>query len=560
MVNQVSLTCAIIGGFIVIYGLVSGFVKQRLYLSEAFIATAVGIAFGPLGANWFSPGSFGNEEAITREFARLCIAIQVMAAGVALPKAYLWKEIRSLTILLIPGMIWMWLSSSLLVWWLIPGLNFLESLMIASCFTPTDPVLASSIVQGHFAEQHVPFHIRNLILAESGANDGLGYPFLFLAVYLLQMPTGQAIGKWFYWILAFQILLSIIIGFVVGFIARKALKFAEQRKMIDKESFLVYAVALALFLTGTVSIIGSDDLLACFIAGNSFTWDDWFRIETENAHMAEVVDVLLNLSMFVYIGATVPWDSFTDSSLSLSLWRLFVLAILVLLLRRLPIVLATYKFAPAIHNFREALFTGWFGPIGVGALFYYTVAIEQFAVDGPDAHARSVVKPIVYFMILASVLVHGNTIPMFYLGSFASRTITRTSFSSSGTNSVSRLPKLAFGTDIFSRHSKGKSNVSATRDGVPVAREGIDVPLDVSHPPKQTAITIITPDNIRTKPNMTHGESAPSFSSGTLAQSKNAEASSSRLVTEQSDRDENQLAGMAHSPGRTSSESLDDII
>jgi sodium/hydrogen antiporter len=105
--------------------------------------------------------------------------------------------------------------------------------------------LASSIVQGHFAEQHVPFHIRNLILAESGANDGLGYPFLFLAVYLLQMPTGEAIGKWFYWILAFQILLSTIIGFVVGFIARKALKFAEQKEMIDKESFLVYAVALA---------------------------------------------------------------------------------------------------------------------------------------------------------------------------------------------------------------------------------------------------------------------------------------------------------------------------
>lgn len=106
-------------------------------------------------------------------------------------------------------------------------------------------MLASSIVQGHFAEQHVPFHIRNLILAESGANDGLGYPFLFLAVYLLQMPTGQAIGKWFYWILAFQILLSTVIGFVVGFIARKALKFAEQKQIIDKESFLVYAVALA---------------------------------------------------------------------------------------------------------------------------------------------------------------------------------------------------------------------------------------------------------------------------------------------------------------------------
>lgn len=76
---------------------------------------------------------------------------------------------------------------------------------------------------------------------------------------------------------------------------------------------------------GTVGLMGSDDLLACFIAGNSFTWDDWFRIETEKAHLMEVslfsftwllfiylfffftkvVDILLNLSIFVYIGATM---------------------------------------------------------------------------------------------------------------------------------------------------------------------------------------------------------------------------------------------------------------
>jgi len=61
-----------------------------------------------------------------------------------------------------------------------------------------------------------------------------------------------------------------------------------------------------------VSLIGSDDLLACFIAGNSFTWDDWFRKETENAHMAEVVDVLLNLTMFVYIGVTVVCAVFPE--------------------------------------------------------------------------------------------------------------------------------------------------------------------------------------------------------------------------------------------------------
>lgn len=50
---------------------------------------------------------------------------------------------------------------------------------------------------------------------------------------------------------------------------------------------------------------GSDDLLACFAAGSAFSWDDWFRHETEEAHFQEVIDMMLNLAIFVYIGAII---------------------------------------------------------------------------------------------------------------------------------------------------------------------------------------------------------------------------------------------------------------
>lgn len=50
---------------------------------------------------------------------------------------------------------------------------------------------------------------------------------------------------------------------------------------------------------------GSDDLLACFVAGNAFSWDEWFRRETEEAHFQEVIDTMLNLSIFVYIGSII---------------------------------------------------------------------------------------------------------------------------------------------------------------------------------------------------------------------------------------------------------------
>lgn len=43
------LNMVLLGGFIVFFGLISLFVKERLYLTEALCATAVGIAFGPVG-------------------------------------------------------------------------------------------------------------------------------------------------------------------------------------------------------------------------------------------------------------------------------------------------------------------------------------------------------------------------------------------------------------------------------------------------------------------------------------------------------------------------------
>lgn len=110
----------------------------------------------------------------------------------------------------------------------------------------------------------------------------------------------------------------------------------------------------------------------------------------------------------------------------------------VLLFRRLPIIIGLYKYIPAIPNWRQAVFMGWFGPMGVGALFYYTIAVQYFEFDGPNAYARQVIEPIIYFIILSSVVIHGITIPVFFLGSFASRTLSKfPSESSDNSNEVS---------------------------------------------------------------------------------------------------------------------------
>jgi len=91
-----------------------------------------------------------------------------------------------------------WFVSAGLIYALIPKLDFLSSLTVAACLTPTDPILAAAVVGGKYADKHVPAHLRHLLAAESGCNDGAAFPFLYLALYLtLDNTTARAMEDWF---------------------------------------------------------------------------------------------------------------------------------------------------------------------------------------------------------------------------------------------------------------------------------------------------------------------------------------------------------------------------
>ena len=212
----------------------------------------------------FAEGSQQSLDTITLCFTRLVLGVQLVLAGVQLPSKYLVREWKSLALLLGPGMTAMWISSSLLIWALVPNLSFLHSLAVGACVTPTDPVLSNSIVKGKFADKNVPKELQRIIIAESGANDGLGYPFLFFALYIMQYVDNSGSGQtggasramtyWFAETWGYCILLSIIYGTAVGWIAKELLHWAEENKFVDRESFLVFAISLAVSVFRDVDI------------------------------------------------------------------------------------------------------------------------------------------------------------------------------------------------------------------------------------------------------------------------------------------------------------------
>jgi sodium/hydrogen antiporter len=135
----------------------------------------------------------------------------------------------------------------------------------------------------------------------------------------------------------------------------------------------LHSLVLALFTIGIASLLGCDDLLAAFACGTSLltfhihnrvskcavgsavSWDGHFNEKTEEESFAAVLDLVFNIACFVYIGAWLPFSSFNSPELGISVWRLLVLFITFLFLRRIPCILALYRWVPDIHNWREAL-------------------------------------------------------------------------------------------------------------------------------------------------------------------------------------------------------------
>ncbi|KAG5349562.1 hypothetical protein C0989_003112 [Termitomyces sp. Mn162] len=473
-----------LGGFVVAFSMFSLLVKETLYINEVVLGTAFGIAIGPHGANIFDPRSWdASTTFMTREITRIVLATGLFAIGVELPKSYMAKHGKSLFVMVVPTMAIGWVIVAGALFGLFPKLSFHSCLAISACLTPTDPIICAAIVGGKYARRHVPLNLRHILSAESAANDGLAYPFLTISIYLIVDKNKQeAVAHWVLVGWFYQVIIGIVIGAIMGLMFSHLMKFSQQRGFIDRESYLAQYLALAIFIAGVVSTIGSDDLLAAFAAGSAISWDGEFNDHTEGEAFASIIELVLNCACFMYIGAWLPFEAFNSPDVGITPWQLVILFFIILTLRRIPAILILYRWIPEIRTWREALFSGHFGPVslvlsailfvvssilkmGVGAIFISSLALHKL----PTAHnpprneqelLAASLEPVVAFIVLCSIIIHGLSIPFFSLGkaTFSLTTIpsmspdwtigiqhtpTNASVSSSATTQTTSIPKVS---------------------------------------------------------------------------------------------------------------------
>jgi len=151
-------------------------------------------------------------------------------------------------------------------------------------------------------------------------------------------------------------------------------------------------VALSVLAVSAAYAAGSDGILASFVAGIAFNALVDRKAEMEDENVQEAVSKLFTLPVFALTGTLLPWSGWAAQGWTLGLFALSVLAL------RRPLTLLVLAPLLGVKR-RDAAFFGWFGPVGVAAIYYALHAQEMLH----DPRTWSIISA----AVTASVVLHG---------------------------------------------------------------------------------------------------------------------------------------------------------
>ena len=379
-------TLALIALFTLVYSSVAGAV-ERTWVSGPIVFTCFGLLVGPLGLDLLSWETDGET---IRSLAEVTLAMVLFTDAAGADMSVLKKTAGLPARLLLIGLpltIVLGFGVGVL---LVDSLSLFTIALLATMLAPTDAALGKAVV----TNESVPDNIRQGLNVESGLNDGICVPILFVFLALALDKAGDA-GPW---TLAIKLVVEEIgIGLAVGLLltlaAAKLLKTALRRKWLTPTWIQIPVVALALSCFAVAQLLGGSGFIAAFSGGLLFgalakTERDEFLLA------AEGTGDTLALITWVIFGSAVVGQAIGHFS-----WLILIYALLSLtVIRMLPVFVAL---AGSGISTKGKLFIGWFGPRGLASIVFAVIVLDSKL---PNA---DLVAMTVTCTIILSIIAHG---------------------------------------------------------------------------------------------------------------------------------------------------------
>ncbi|WP_422391278.1 cation:proton antiporter [Arthrobacter sp. N1] len=377
---------------------------MRAPVSMPMVFLAAGILVFSVGKDLPSPDPVAYSD-VTIHLSEICVIISLMGAGLALDRKVGWRRWSTTWRLLGIAMPLCILVLTLMGLWLL-GLGLASALLIAAALAPTDPVLASEVQVGEPSESEEDLEaedeVRFGLTSEAGLNDGLAFPFVYLAI--LMSTVGMSPAAWgVEWILL-DVLWRMIIGCAFGFGMGKLLGrifFRTPIKSVRLANYSEGFVALAAtFLTyGLTESVEGYGFIAVFVCAVTLRAGE----QTHGYHgvlhsYIEQLERLLTVVVLVLLGGAVARGLFEG----LRPLEVVVAVAFILLVRPVTawISLARGKTGPW-----ERRTLAFFGVRGIGSVYYLSYALSK----GEFGADESTLWRVGGLVIVISIVIHGIT-------------------------------------------------------------------------------------------------------------------------------------------------------
>ncbi|WP_324808030.1 cation:proton antiporter [Sphingomonas sp. LY29] len=329
--------------------------------------------------------------------AEFCVIIGLFGTGLRIDRLAGRKQWMPTVRLLLIAMPLCIAAVALSGWWL-AGMTLAGGLLLGSVLAPTDPVLAGDVQVGP-PQEGGEHPVRFALTTEAGLNDGLAFPFVYLAI-AIAIAGGidtTLLGEWLGRDLLYRVVVGGLAGIGIGWLLGKILFDWPDENSLSKTGSGVVALAGVLLAYGLTELAEGYGFIAAFVASYTLRRSESHHRYHRRLHdFSEALEQAMTAILLLALGAAIPY------LLPYFDWRHAAIGIALIFIIR-PLI-GWLSLTGSTLDTRSRLVVAFYGVRGIGSIYYLAYAAHMV-----DLTNEGELWATVAFTILLSSVVHGLT-------------------------------------------------------------------------------------------------------------------------------------------------------
>ncbi|RKR06688.1 sodium/proton antiporter (CPA1 family) [Kushneria sinocarnis] len=366
---------------------------RNVPLSLPILCILIGFGvFSWLGIPDLDPHAFPR---ITQILTELTVIISLAGAGLRIDRRLIpgeWTNTARLLGLTMP----LTIAAIALLAVIMLGMPWATALLLGAVIAPTDPVLAADVQVGP-PRSGPRDEVRFSLTSEAGLNDGLAFPFVYLAI-ALAAHQGE-LGSWLWSWVGVDVLWRVAAGVGAGWLIGRvlgAMMFHRSRIALARKGPGFAALGVTFVAYTGAEIIHGYGFIAVFVAAMMLRiQEDEHDFHIRLHDFSVEIEHLLMMTLLLLFGGFLAGDLLDGLS-----WPMAIVGLLILFLIR-PLAGWLGLLGSSMPTSDRGI-VSLFGIRGIGSFYYLAYAVSHGQFERIDE-----VWTLVGFVVLVSVLFHG---------------------------------------------------------------------------------------------------------------------------------------------------------